>query len=147
MNFYVLIPAYRPDDKLLHLMESLHAAGLRNILVVNDGSGNAHEAVFRTIRERWSHVVILSHDVNRGKGAALKAHANGAYATDALSAAVVRTVFGRAGAPLQTFYNRSDMRSGSTLGTISLGQKSRSRLSNFYPTTFYYFTSTFKPGP
>ena len=57
-----------------------------------------------------------------GKGAALKAHANGAYATDALSAAVVRTVFGRAGAPLQTFYNRSDMRSGSTLGTISLGQ-------------------------
>ncbi len=72
MNFYVLIPAYRPDDKLLHLMESLHAAGLRNILVVNDGSGNAHEAVFRTIRERWSHVVILSHDVNRGKGAALK---------------------------------------------------------------------------
>lgn len=57
-----------------------------------------------------------------GKGVALKAHANGAYATDALSAAVVKTVFRRAGAPLQTFYNRSDMRSGSTLGTISLGQ-------------------------
>ena len=42
MNFYVLIPAYRPDGKLLHLLESLHTAGLRKILVVNDGSGDAY---------------------------------------------------------------------------------------------------------
>ena len=59
-----------------------------------------------------------------GKGAALKAHAGGAYTTDALSAAVVKAVFAQAGAPLQTFYNRADMRSGSTLGAISLGQAS-----------------------
>lgn len=57
-----------------------------------------------------------------GKGVALKGHAGGAYTTDALSTAVVKTIFSRAGAPLQTFYNRSDMRSGGTLGTISLGQ-------------------------
>ena len=59
-----------------------------------------------------------------GGGVALKAHAGGAYATDALSAAVAKTIFSRAGAPLQCFYNRSDMRSGSTLGAISLGQAS-----------------------
>ena len=72
MNFYVLIPAYRPDGKLLHLLESLHTAGLRKILVVNDGSGDAYEAVFEAIRERWSHIAILPHDANLGKGAALK---------------------------------------------------------------------------
>lgn len=57
-----------------------------------------------------------------GKGVAIKGHAGGAYTTDALSSAVVRTVFARAEAPLQVFYNRSDARSGSTLGAISLGQ-------------------------
>ena len=53
-----------------------------------------------------------------GKGVAIKGHAGGAYTTDALSSAVVRTVFARAEAPLQVFYNRSDARSGSTLGAI-----------------------------
>ena len=57
-----------------------------------------------------------------GKGVAIKGHAGGAYTTDALSAAVIRTVFANAGAPMQVFYNRSDARSGSTLGAISLGQ-------------------------
>ena len=57
-----------------------------------------------------------------GKGVAIKGHAGGAYTTDALSSAVVKTVFARAEAPLQVFYNRSDARSGSTLGAISLGQ-------------------------
>lgn len=59
-----------------------------------------------------------------GKGVALKCHAGGAYTTDALSSAVAKTVFSRADVPLQVFYNRSDMRSGSTLGIISLGQAS-----------------------
>lgn len=57
-----------------------------------------------------------------GKGVALKRHAGGAYTTDALSAAVVRKLFALADAPLQDFYNRSTMRSGSTLGAISLSQ-------------------------
>ncbi len=57
-----------------------------------------------------------------GKGVAIKGHAGGAYTTDALSSAVIKRVFARADAPLQVFYNRSDARSGSTLGAISLGQ-------------------------
>ena len=55
-----------------------------------------------------------------GKGVALKRHAGGAYTTDALSAAAVRKLFALADAPLQSFYNRSNMRSGGTLGAISL---------------------------
>ena len=56
-----------------------------------------------------------------GGGVVIKAHANKAYTTDALSSAVVKTVFDKAGVKYQTFFNRSDMRSGGTLGAISLG--------------------------
>lgn len=57
-----------------------------------------------------------------GGGVVIKGHAGGAYTTNALSSAVVKTIFNRAGVKYQPFYNRSDMRSGGTLGAISLGQ-------------------------
>ncbi len=59
-----------------------------------------------------------------GGGIVIKGHAGGAYTTDGLTAAVVRKVFGKANVKYQTFYNRSDMRSGGTLGAISLTQAS-----------------------
>lgn len=55
-----------------------------------------------------------------GGGVVIKAHAGGAYLTDGLSSAVMKTVFDKAGVKYQTFYNRSDMRSGSTLGVCAL---------------------------
>ncbi|MBQ8291150.1 MAG: M18 family aminopeptidase [Clostridia bacterium] len=51
-----------------------------------------------------------------GGGVVVKSHANKAYVTDAISAALVKTVFEKAGVKYQTFFNRSDVRSGSTLG-------------------------------
>lgn len=56
-----------------------------------------------------------------GGGVVIKNHADKAYTTDASSSAVMKTIFKRAGVKYQTFYNRSDMRSGGTLGAISLG--------------------------
>ncbi len=56
-----------------------------------------------------------------GGGVVIKSHANKAYTTDALSSAVVKTIFKKAGVKYQSFFNRSDMRSGGTLGAISLG--------------------------
>lgn len=56
-----------------------------------------------------------------GGGIVIKGHANKAYTTDAVSSAIVKTIFGKAGVKYQTFFNRSDMRSGGTLGAISLG--------------------------
>lgn len=61
-----------------------------------------------------------TNQVVMGGGVVIKAHANKAYTTDALSSATVKTVFKRAGVKFQTFFNRSDMRSGGTLGAISL---------------------------
>ena len=57
-----------------------------------------------------------------GKGIVIKGHAGGAYTTTGLTAAVIRAVFARANVPVQSFCNRSDARSGSTLGAISLTQ-------------------------
>lgn len=55
-------------------------------------------------------------------GVVIKNHANKAYTTDALSSALIKDIFDGAGVKYQTFYNRSDMRGGSTLGAISIGQ-------------------------
>ncbi len=59
-----------------------------------------------------------------GGGIVVKGHAGGAYTTDGLTSAVIKKIFTDAGVRFQTFYNRSDMRSGSTLGAISLTQAS-----------------------
>lgn len=51
-----------------------------------------------------------------GGGVVIKAHANKAYVTDGMSCALVKAVFDKAGVKYQSFFNRSDVRSGSTLG-------------------------------
>lgn len=57
-------------------------------------------------------------------GIVLKFNANQKYCTDGVSAAMFRDICTRAGVPVQTFANRSDMAGGSTLGNISNTQVS-----------------------
>jgi len=67
----VLIPAYEPDGRLLGLLDALRAgAPDAHLLVVDDGSGPQFAPVFDAVRQRGC--VVLTHPVNRGKGAALK---------------------------------------------------------------------------
>lgn len=54
-----------------------------------------------------------------GGGIVIKSHANKAYTTDALSSAIIKTIWDNAGVSYQAFFNRSDMQSGSTLGAAS----------------------------
>ncbi len=68
----------------------------------------------------------ITNKTKFGGGVVIKSHASGAYITDALSSAVVKTVLEKAGVKYQTFFNRSDMRSGGTLGnyaTTRLGMR------------------------
>lgn len=53
------------------------------------------------------------------RGVVIKYSANQKYTTDAVSAALFRTICERAGVPVQTYINRSDVPGGSTLGNIS----------------------------
>ena len=65
----------------------------------------------------------VSDPTNRtklGGGVVIKSHAGGAYVTDALSSSVVKTIFEYSNVKYQSYYNRSDDRSGSTLGPAAL---------------------------
>ena len=57
-------------------------------------------------------------------GIVIKYNANQKYTTDAVSAAVFREICRRAGVPVQSYTNRSDVAGGSTLGNIASGQVS-----------------------
>lgn len=52
-------------------------------------------------------------------GVVIKYHGSQRYATDAISAAVLKDLCHTAGVPCQTYANRSDIAGGSTLGNIS----------------------------
>ena len=70
-KFCVLIPAYCPEDSLILYVGELFEKGIRNILVVNDGSGKKYEGVFEKIKECPA-CQVIGYEENRGKGAALK---------------------------------------------------------------------------
>ena len=66
----VLIPAYKPDERMISLIVALGALGFARLIVVDDGNGEGYEALFE--RARAAGAKVLTHPVNRGKGAALK---------------------------------------------------------------------------
>lgn len=67
----VIIPSYEPDEKLITLLHALQETGVRHVVVVDDGSGEAYEPLFKQA-EAMEHCVVLHHAVNLGKGRALK---------------------------------------------------------------------------
>ena len=67
----VIIPAYQPDEKLLHTLRELVQAGFSDLLVVDDGSSGDCAPIFSEV-EKIAQCTLLRHPVNRGKGAALK---------------------------------------------------------------------------
>lgn len=66
----IIIPAYKPDEKLIRLLEDLGKKCPARILLVNDGSGAEFDPVFKKAEPLCFR--ILSHEKNMGKGAALK---------------------------------------------------------------------------
>lgn len=70
-NISIILPSYKPDEKLLLAVKALEDEGFNDIIVVNDGSGEEFADKFAEVEKRDS-VTLLVHPVNRGKGAALK---------------------------------------------------------------------------
>ncbi|HEY3547662.1 MAG TPA: bifunctional glycosyltransferase family 2/GtrA family protein [Propionicimonas sp.] len=66
----VLIPSFEPDDRLTHLVRDLVGIAGIQVLVVDDGSGPGYGAVFG--QALLAGAEVLTHPVNRGKGAALR---------------------------------------------------------------------------
>ncbi len=67
-QYIALIPAYKPLALLPELVRSLTREGM-SVVVVDDGSGPEFEPIFRQCAEQAE---ICTHEVNRGKGCALK---------------------------------------------------------------------------
>ncbi len=67
----VVIPSYKPDEKLISTVSGIIDIGFSDIIVVDDGGGERYAEYFRRVREEFG-CTVLHHEVNRGKGAALK---------------------------------------------------------------------------
>ena len=67
----VILPSYKPDEKLLSCVAGLEKAGFEDIIVVDDGGGSDYNRFFDEIRKKPT-CTVLVHPENRGKGAALK---------------------------------------------------------------------------
>lgn len=67
----VIVPSYNPDEKLRLVVEGLTEYGFKDIIIIDDGSAEQYKKNFPTCDE-FPEITLLVHEVNRGKGAALK---------------------------------------------------------------------------
>ncbi|MCK8487243.1 bifunctional glycosyltransferase family 2/GtrA family protein [Paenibacillus sp. MBLB2552] len=66
----ILIPAYEPDERLLELIRQLKKTSPDRLVIVDDGSGEAYRPIFEAAKVAGC--TVLRHEINRGKGCALK---------------------------------------------------------------------------
>ena len=68
----VVLPSLDPDEKLDAVIDGLLEYGFTDIILVNDGSKPENLPRFQHAADTHKEVHLLHHEVNRGKGAALK---------------------------------------------------------------------------
>ena len=67
----VLIPSLSPDQRLEKYADQLLEAGFGGLLVVDDGSAAEYQPIFERLAKK-ERCTVLHHEVNYGKGRALK---------------------------------------------------------------------------
>lgn len=96
--------------------EDLHCALANSLMISADNAHAVHP-----------NSVSKSDALNRcfmNEGIVIKYNANQRYTTDAVSASLFKSICKSAAIPVQEFTNRSDIRGGGTLGSISTSQVS-----------------------
>ena len=68
----VVLPSLDPDEKLTAVIDGLLEYGFTDIILVNDGSKAENLHYFEDAAAQHPEIHLLHHEVNRGKGAALK---------------------------------------------------------------------------
>ena len=71
-NVSVILPSLDPDEKLNAVIDGLLSQGFTDIILVNDGSKPENLHYFTDAAAAHPEIQLLHHEVNRGKGAALK---------------------------------------------------------------------------
>ncbi len=68
----VVLPSLDPDEKLVAVVDGLLEYGFQDIILVNDGSKPENVHYFSDLAAQHPQIHLLTHEVNKGKGAALK---------------------------------------------------------------------------
>ena len=68
----VVLPSLDPDEKLITVVDGLLEYGFSHIILVNDGSKQENLHYFSDLAAAHPEITLLHHEVNKGKGAALK---------------------------------------------------------------------------
>ena len=68
----VVLPSLDPDEKLVTVIDGLLEYGFSHIILVNDGSKPENLHYDTEQAEKHPEITLLHHEVNKGKGAALK---------------------------------------------------------------------------
>ena len=68
----VVLPSLDPDEKLIAVVDGLLEHGFTDIILVNDGSKQENLHYFTDLAAQHPEIHLLHHEVNKGKGAALK---------------------------------------------------------------------------
>lgn len=67
--YYLIIPAFEPDEKLLHLLEEVSVRLDCHTVIIDDGSSKDKEGIFQKAHQ---YATVLTHAKNMGKGQALR---------------------------------------------------------------------------
>ena len=67
----VILPSYNPSEKILEVVKNVIDHGFSDVIVINDGSRDASAPIFEAV-SKIDGCTVLTHEVNRGKGAGLK---------------------------------------------------------------------------
>ena len=67
----IVIPSLSPGKELTDYTKELIKYNFNKIIIINDGSSFEYDHIFNSLKE-LKEVTVLKHDVNKGKGAALK---------------------------------------------------------------------------
>ncbi len=67
----IILPSLNPDDKFIKVLEGIVESGFQHIVVVDDGSDADRQTYFERAAA-LPQCVVLHHEVNKGKGRALK---------------------------------------------------------------------------
>ena len=70
-NISIILPSLNPSDKFDRVVDGLIEAGFTDIVIVDDGSREENKPHFVRAAQH-SECTVLTHEVNRGKGAGLK---------------------------------------------------------------------------
>ncbi len=67
----IILPSFNPSERFDMVVDGLLAAGFSDIIIVDDGSHDGSKAHFERAA-RYDRCHVLTHEENKGKGAALK---------------------------------------------------------------------------